>query len=64
MDPIPWQRVLRHLRLATQIIIDENLDVSEGEEYVVEHIVDRPVVHGGRVEYLLKWRGFGHEDNT
>ncbi|XP_028430106.1 chromobox protein homolog 1-like isoform X1 [Perca flavescens] len=36
---------------------------EEEEEYVVEKVLDSKVVKG-RVEFLLKWKGFSDEDNT
>ena len=41
--------------------VEEVLEEEE-EKYMVEKVPDCPVVHG-KVEHLLKWKGFS-EDNA
>ena len=44
-------------------IEDENLDEDE-EEYIVEKVLNKRIYDSGKVEYLIKWKGYSHEENT
>ncbi|KAK7603116.1 hypothetical protein V9T40_003115 [Parthenolecanium corni] len=38
---------------------------SDGEEeFVVEKILDKKIGAGGKVQYYLKWKGFGEDENS
>ena len=45
--------------------MDQMGDVQDGEVYSMEKILDKRITKKGKkVEYLIKWDGYGPEDNT
>ena len=40
------------------------IEEEEGEEYIVEKILDKRIEERKTVYYLIKWKGYGDEDNT
>ena len=38
--------------------------MADDEDFVVERVLDKRLGRSGKVEYLLKWRGYDDDDNT
>ncbi|XP_069768380.1 chromobox protein homolog 5-like isoform X1 [Narcine bancroftii] len=55
-DPQPTHTMGKKVKRSEEVSTDE-------EEFVVERVLDRRVVRG-RVEFLLKWKGFSEAENT
>ena len=39
-------------------------DSTSDEEYEVEAILNKRINRVGKIEYLIKWLGYDHKDNT
>ena len=38
--------------------------MADYDDYIVEKIIGKQVREAGQVAYLVKWEGYGNEDNT
>ena len=56
MEDFEWELELRKQNIKTE---GGSLD-----DYIVEKIIDKRVYNNGKVEYLIKWRGYRDEDST
>ena len=45
-------------------ILENDDDQNNGEEYSVEKIVDKRCDLNGKVQYLIKWKGYDHSENS
>jgi hypothetical protein len=48
----------KNVKVAIDVIVED-----EEEEWNIEEILDSRIIDKGRLEYLIKWLGFGLEDN-
>nr|CAB3228082.1 chromobox protein homolog 1-like [Phallusia mammillata] len=46
----------------SELEVENDLE-QEGDEYEVERVVDKKIVKG-KIQYLIKWKGFSDSDNT
>jgi hypothetical protein len=54
---------LSHLLIPIFLLLISDCKMADEEEYTVERIVAKRMGPNGP-EYLLKWKGYGEEDNT
>ena len=57
------QKVAKH-GLQTQVIIQLKTKEENEEEYIVEKILDKRYDLDGKVDYLIKWKGYDNSNNT
>lgn len=58
-----WEPASDVKKVAKSLIAEFEENQSQDQEYEVEALVDRKRV-GAAVKYLVKWKGFGSDDNT
>ncbi len=44
-------------------VLSPSDEMETGDEYIVEAVIDKRTVRG-KTEYLLKWKGYGDDENT
>jgi len=56
IDDFEWERELKQKKIKPEF--------GSLDDYIVEKILDKRVYNNGKVEYLLKWKGYRDEDST
>jgi hypothetical protein len=44
--------------------VEFDTDSEEEEEFEVEKIIDKKVIRRGKIEYLLRWKGYDSDEDT